>query len=121
LRRSPAEANLIFWSVTQEQEMPDTSTFLDRGPILADALEGYGRVHRELRRGRSRIARDRMESNMKAPVKIIASRIADLMRQIGAQFDPEVLQWPGGSVIALLLLFRTTVTAAFDSRRFSDF
>ena len=57
---------------------------------------------------------------MKTPLKIIASQIVGLIQLIGAQFDPEVLQWPGGSVIALLLLIRTTVTAAFDSRRFSN-
>jgi hypothetical protein len=70
LWQSPAEANLIFWSVTQEQEMP-------------------------------------MESSMNTHLKIIASQIAGPMQQIGAQFDPEVLQWLGGSVIALLLLFRS--------------
>jgi hypothetical protein len=45
---------------------------------------------------------------MKADLEIIEAWIAAIVQQIGARIDPEVLQWPGGLFIALLLLFRKT-------------
>jgi hypothetical protein len=51
---------------------------------------------------------------MKTPLKSIAARIADHTHRVGAQFDPDVLQWPGGAVIALLLMFRAILMAALN-------
>lgn len=56
---------------------------------------------------------------METHLKYITAQIAAPMHSIGAQFDPEVLQWPSASVIALLLLFRATVIAALESLRLS--
>jgi hypothetical protein len=57
---------------------------------------------------------------MQATLGSISNRIAGLLQQAGAEFDPEVLQWPGGSLIALLLLIRAMTTAAFGSRKLYD-
>jgi hypothetical protein len=56
---------------------------------------------------------------MEATEGRITNRITRLL-QVGAQVDLEVLQWPGGSFIALLLLIRAVTTAVFDSRRLYD-
>jgi hypothetical protein len=50
-------------------------------------------------------------------LELIVNRIVGLCQQAGAQDDPEVLQWPGGSVIALLLLIRAMTTAVVTSRK----
>jgi hypothetical protein len=57
---------------------------------------------------------------MEAILGTIANRIARLLQRAGAQVDLEVLQWPGGSLIALLLLIRAMTAAAFDTRRLYD-
>lgn len=51
---------------------------------------------------------------MTTPLTIIAARIAGHMLCIGAQFDPDRLQWPRGAVIALPHMFRATAIAALD-------
>jgi hypothetical protein len=54
---------------------------------------------------------------MKSAMGIFANRIAVCLQQTGAQVDPEVLQWPGGSLIVTLILIRALITATLDSRR----
>jgi hypothetical protein len=54
---------------------------------------------------------------MKETLECIANRAVLLCQQAGAQVGPEVLQWPGGSFIALLLLIRAMTTAAANSRK----
>jgi hypothetical protein len=57
---------------------------------------------------------------MKSAMGIIVNRIAVCFQQTATLVDPAVLQWPGGSFIALLLLIRAITAAAFDSRRLYD-
>ena len=52
---------------------------------------------------------------MKSAMGIIANRIAVCLQQTATLVDPEVVQRPGGSFIALLLLIRAMTTTAFDS------
>jgi hypothetical protein len=40
-------------------------------------------------------------------LRIVGWRIATLMQQVGVHIDPELLQWPGASLIALLFVFRS--------------
>lgn len=53
---------------------------------------------------------------MNETLEFIADRIVGLCQQAGAQVDLEVLQWPGGSFIALLLLIRATLPFAVSTR-----
>ena len=46
-----------------------------------------------------------------------AGGITALFSRIGAQFDPQVLQLPGGFLIALLLFFCTAVTSTVGGWR----
>jgi hypothetical protein len=46
-----------------------------------------------------------------------ATWIVDKLKNLGALFDPEVLQWPGGTVIALVLIVSATVSLAFGLGR----
>jgi hypothetical protein len=57
---------------------------------------------------------------MKSALSIVANRIAVCFQQTATQVDLEVLQWPGGSFIALMLLVRRVATAAFHLRRAYD-
>ena len=52
---------------------------------------------------------------MKSAMGIIVNRMAVCFQQTVTLVDPAVLQWPGGSFIALLLLIRAMTTTAFDS------
>jgi hypothetical protein len=56
---------------------------------------------------------------MNETLEFIANRIVGVCQQAGAQVDLEVLQWPGGSFIALLLLIRAMTTAVVTSRKLS--
>jgi len=57
---------------------------------------------------------------MKSALSIIANRIAVCFQQTATQVDLEVLQWPGGSFIALVLFIRRVATAAFHLGRAYD-
>ena len=50
---------------------------------------------------------------MKAQLESYAARIAAGIRNVGADVDPEILQLPGGSVIATLLWLYAKGTVAF--------
>ena len=48
---------------------------------------------------------------MKQQIECYAARIAMRIHSVGAQVDPEILQLPGGSVIATLMwLYATSAT-----------
>jgi hypothetical protein len=57
---------------------------------------------------------------MKSALFIIANRITVCFQQTVTQVDLEVLQWPDGSFIALMLLVRRVATAAFHLGRADD-
>jgi hypothetical protein len=46
-----------------------------------------------------------------------ATWIAGKLHSLGAMFDPEVLQWPGGIVIALFFFCIATLSLACGSGR----
>ena len=48
---------------------------------------------------------------------VLASRLPGLLSPLAALFDPEVLQWPGGLGVALLLSLRTMILSMLHSRR----
>jgi hypothetical protein len=50
-------------------------------------------------------------------LKSLPMWIAGKLQILGAMFDPEVLQWPGGTVIALILLCCAGVSLACGSER----
>ena len=45
-------------------------------------------------------------------LKSYATWIVDKLQILGATFDPEILQWPGGTVIALVVWGYTIVSLA---------
>jgi hypothetical protein len=51
-----------------------------------------------------------------------ATWVSGTVLSIGAKFDPEVLQWPGGSVLAMLFCIYATIaryprTNEYDAHR----
>jgi len=50
---------------------------------------------------------------MKYVLESVATWTSVTMLSIVANFDPEVLQWPGGSVVAMLLAIYATIAAVF--------
>lgn len=54
---------------------------------------------------------------MKHCIEIWATWIVAKIQNVVATVDPEILQWPGGSVIAMSLLMYSTVAAAVASAR----
>jgi hypothetical protein len=53
---------------------------------------------------------------MKQQFQSLAAWIAAKIQIVGANFDPAVLQWPGGSLIATFLWLYATVTVAWMGR-----
>ena len=53
---------------------------------------------------------------MKQPIESWATWVAANIQIVGANFDPAVLQWPGGSLIAIFLWLYATVTVAWMGR-----
>jgi hypothetical protein len=53
---------------------------------------------------------------MKQQIELGVMWIAARIQIVGANFDPEVLQWPGGSLIAIFLWLYATVTVAWVDR-----
>ena len=45
-------------------------------------------------------------------IELCAVWLAARFQSVAASFDPEVLQWPGGSFIAIFLWLYATVTVA---------
>jgi hypothetical protein len=54
---------------------------------------------------------------MKQPPESCTAWIAAKIQMMGANFDPAVLQWPGGSFLAILLWVYATLAAAWVDRR----
>jgi hypothetical protein len=50
-------------------------------------------------------------------LKSYSAWIVGKIQSLGAMFDPEVLQWPGGAVIALFFLCCATVSLAWGPAR----
>jgi hypothetical protein len=57
---------------------------------------------------------------MKSAIGILANRLAVCLQRTASLVDLEVLQYPGGSLLTLLLLLRAVTTGAFDSMRMHD-
>jgi hypothetical protein len=53
---------------------------------------------------------------MKQQIESWAERLAAIIQIVGANFDPAVLQWPGGSFIATFLWIYATITVAWMGR-----
>jgi hypothetical protein len=53
---------------------------------------------------------------MKRQIEYWTIWLAAQIQVVGANFDPEVLQWPGGSLIAPFLWLYATVTSACPGR-----
>lgn len=51
---------------------------------------------------------------MKQQFELCVTWFAATIQSVAASFDPEVLQWPGGSFIAIFLWLYATVTVAWD-------
>jgi hypothetical protein len=51
---------------------------------------------------------------MKLQIQYWAIWLAAKIQIVGADFDPEVLQWPGGSLIAPLLWLYATIASAWE-------
>jgi hypothetical protein len=54
---------------------------------------------------------------MKKCIKIWVTWIVGKIQNVGATVDPEILQWPGGGLIAVLLLIYSTAAMAVLSAR----
>ena len=54
---------------------------------------------------------------MKLQIQYWAIWLAAQIQIVGADFDPEVLQWPGGSLIAPLLWLYATIASAWSLAR----
>jgi hypothetical protein len=54
---------------------------------------------------------------MKQLIESSAAWIAAKLQIVGANFDPGVLQWPGGSLLAILLCVYATLAAVWVERR----
>jgi hypothetical protein len=50
-------------------------------------------------------------------IQLCPTSIVGKLQSLGSMFDPEILQWPGGTFIALLLLFYATVSLALGFGR----
>ena len=57
---------------------------------------------------------------MKSATGILANRLAVCLQQTASLVDLDVLQYPGGSFLALLLLLRAVASGAFDFQRMHD-
>jgi hypothetical protein len=53
---------------------------------------------------------------MKSLLESGATRTSGTILAIVANFDPEVLQWPGGSVVAMLLCIYATIAVVFGGQ-----
>jgi len=49
-------------------------------------------------------------------LKSCTTRIVGKLQHLGAMIDPEILQWPGGTIIALFFLCTATVSLACGLR-----
>jgi hypothetical protein len=57
---------------------------------------------------------------MKPATGILANRLTVCLQRTASLVDLDVLQYPGGSFLALLLLLRAVATGAFDYTRTHD-
>jgi hypothetical protein len=52
-------------------------------------------------------------------LKSLSSWVVGKLQGFGAMFDPEVLQWPGGAIIAVFFLCYATLSLAWGPARAS--